>query len=52
MSLINYKIHLEMKWAKNCVMFHNNDDTAFKITNIKLYIPIVTLSTENNVKLI
>ena len=29
----------------------NNDDTTFNITNTKLYVPIVTLSTEDNVKL-
>ena len=26
-------------------------DTIFKITNTKLYVPIVTLSTKDNVKL-
>ena len=26
-------------------------NTEFKITNTKLYVPIVTLSTKNNVKL-
>ena len=29
----------------------NNDDTTFQITNTKLYALIVTLSTEDNVKL-
>ena len=28
-----------------------NDDTTFKITNRKLYVVLVTLSTEENVKL-
>ena len=28
-----------------------NDDTTFKITNTKLYVVLVTLSTEENVKL-
>ena len=27
-------------------------DTAFKITNTKLYLPIVTLSCKDNVKLV
>ena len=27
-------------------------DTTFKITNTKLYVPIVTLSSKDNVKLI
>ena len=49
--MINCKIHLALNWAKNYVMSNNNDETTFKITNTKLYIPIVTLSTKNNVKL-
>ena len=28
-----------------------NDDATFKITNTKLYVVLVTLSTEENVKL-
>ena len=27
-------------------------DTAFKITNTKLYVPVVTLSSKSNVKLV
>ena len=51
MPLINCKIHLELIWTKNCVMYDNDDNTTFKITNRKFYVPIVTLSTEDNVKL-
>ena len=59
MPLINCKIHLELNWTKNCVMYgdnvydanDNNNDTTFQITNTKLYALIVTLSTEDNVKL-
>ena len=52
MPLINCKIHLELNWTKNCVMSDNNDEATFKITNTKLYAPIVTLSTKDNVKLL
>ena len=51
--LINCKIHLELNWNNNCVMYgagtyadgdHANDsETTFKITSTKLYVPIVTL---------
>ena len=41
MLLINYKIHLELNWTKDCVM-STIADTTFKITNTKLYVPIVT----------
>ena len=51
MPLIKCKIHLELSWTKNCVMSSVAGDTEFKIANTKLYVPIVTLSTEDNVKL-
>ena len=49
--LINCKIHLESNWTKDCVMSNIDGETAFKITNTKLYVPIVTFSTTDNVKL-
>ena len=51
MPLINCKIHLELNWTKDCVM-STIADTTFKITNTKLYVPIVTLSSKDNVKLV
>ena len=42
MQLINCKIHLELNWSKDCVM-STIADTTFKITNAKLYVPVVTL---------
>ena len=50
MPLINCKIHLELNWIRDRVMSTNAD--TFKITNAKLYVPIVTLSSKDNVKLI
>ena len=41
MPLINYKVHLELNWSKDCVM-STIADTIFKI-NTKLYVPVVTL---------
>ena len=59
--LINCKIHLELNWNNNCVMYGadtyaggdnaNNRETTFQITSTKLYVPVVTLSTKNNVNL-
>ena len=61
MPLINCKIHLELNWDNNCAMYGtdtysggdnaNNSETTFKITSTKLYVPIVTLSTKDNVNL-
>ena len=46
--LINCKIHLELNWSKDCVM-STIADTTFKTM---LYVPIVTLSSKDNVKLV
>ena len=51
MPLINCKIHLELNWSKDCVM-STIADTIFKITNTKLYLPIGTLSSKDNAKLV
>ena len=61
MPLINCKIHLELNWNNNFVIYGadtyaggsnaNNRETTFKITNTKLYVPIVALSTKDNVNL-
>ena len=56
MSLINCKYHLQLNWIKTYVMSddgdeNNNNDETFKTTNLKLYLPVVTLYTEDNVKL-
>ena len=56
MPLINCKIHLELVWTKNRVKSDHNrkdndDETTFKITIRKLYVPIITLGTRDDVKL-
>ena len=50
MPLINCKIHLELNWNNNCVMYGDNNnaddadrETTFQITSTKLYVPIATL---------
>ena len=50
MPLINCKIELSLKWIENCVLTVANTAT-FKITDAKLYVPIVTLSAEDHAKL-
>ena len=61
MPLINCKNHLELNWNNSCVMHGadtyaggdnvNNREATFQITSTKLYVPIVTLSTKDNVNL-
>ena len=51
MPLINCKVELSLKWYERCLLTAANTAT-FKITDAKLYVPIVTLSVEDNSKLI
>ena len=51
MPLNNCKIDLELTWHKDCII--SSADAAgqvvsFMITNTKLYVPVVTLSTKDN----
>ena len=52
MPLISFKIHLELKWIEDFILSCAGDPVKFKITDAKLNISIVTLSTKNNVNLI
>ena len=53
MLLINCEINLVLTWSANCVISNAtaNQATTFAITDTKLYVPIVTLSIDDNVKL-
>ena len=50
MPLINCKIELSLKWYEGCLLTVATTAT-FKITDAKLYVPIVTLSAEDKAKL-
>ena len=50
MPSINCKIELSLNWIDRCLLTVANTATS-KITDAKLYVPIVTLSAEDNVKL-
>ena len=50
MSLINCKVELSLNWIERCVLTVANTAT-FKITDAKFYVPVVTLSAEDNAKL-
>ena len=51
MQLINVKIHLELGWIENCILFSDGNSEKFRITDAKLHVPIVTLSIKDNVNL-
>ena len=48
MSLINCKIKLNLTWRKECVLSTGDGDAVFIINDTKLYVPVVTLSKEDN----
>ena len=50
MSLINCKVELSLKWYEKCLITAATTAT-FRITDPKLYVPIVTWSIEDNSKL-
>ena len=55
MPIINGEINFILTWSDNCVIVstvNENLGAAFSITDTKLYVRVVTLSTEDNAKLI
>ena len=56
--LINCEVELILTWSKNCVLADmtvaNNPPTGleFQIKTQKLYVPVITLSKENDIKLL
>ena len=52
MPLINCEVNLILTWSKNCVISSAAGEIKFKIADTKLYIPVVTLSTQDNAKLL
>ena len=51
MPLINCKIELSLNWYENYILSSAGTAVTFAITDTKLYVPIVTLKTEDNTKL-
>ena len=62
--LINCELEIILTWSKNCLLTDMTVDVdadpaivapsgaTFKITDTKLYVPVVTLSKENDIKLL
>ena len=48
MPLINSKIKLNLTWKKECVLSTGDGTAVFIINDTKMYIPVVTLSKEDN----
>ena len=52
MPLINCEDNLELSWSRYCVITNSTGAGKFAITETKLYVPVVTLSTQDNTKLL
>ena len=53
--LINCEVNLILTWSANCVIVSTNvanQNATFAITDTKLYVPVVTLSTQDYAKLL
>ena len=52
MPLINCEVKLDLTWSSTCVITDSVGAGRFAITDTKLYVPVVTLSTQENTKLL
>ena len=55
MPLINCEVEFILNWLANCVIIYTNvanQVPTFTITETNLYVPLVTLSTQDNEKLL
>ena len=55
MPLINCETNLILTWSANCAIIYTNvanQNPTFKIIENKLYVLVVTLSTQDNAKLL
>ena len=55
MSLINCEVDLILTWSANCIIVYTNvanQGVTFELTKTNLYVPVVTLSTQDNANLL
>ena len=55
MPLINCEVNLILTWSANCVTVYTDvaiQGATFTLTETRLYVPVVTLSTQDNIKLL
>ena len=55
MPLINCEVELILPWSGNCIMIYTNvanQKPTFTITQTNLYVPVGTLSTQDNAKIL
>ena len=52
MPLINYEANFTLTCSSTCVTINSTGAGRFAITDTKLYIPVATLSAQDNTKLL
>ena len=52
MPLINCEISLDLTSSENCAISSATGKAKFAIADTKLYVPVITLSKEDNIKLL
>ena len=52
MPLIKCEVDLILTWSSTCITTNSSGAGRFGITNTKLYVPVVSLSTPDKVKLL
>ena len=55
MPLINCEVRVMLTWSANCVIIYTdvaNENSTFTMTETNLYVTVVTLSTQDNAKLL
>ena len=52
MPLIYSEVSLMLTWSSTCVISTSTGEAKFKITDTKLYVPVVTLLRQDNAKLL
>ena len=51
MPLINCEVNLVLTWSSTCVTTNSTGAGTFKITDTKLFVSVLTLSTQDNTNL-
>ena len=52
MSLVNFEVNLILTWSSTYVITYSIGGARFLVTDTKLYLPFVTLATQDKIKLL
>ena len=51
-NTINCKVNIILTWSSACVITNSTGAGQSAVTDTKIYVPVVTLSTQDNAKLL